>query len=217
VTAAPTPVGADYIARYTGLSVENARGYLARACQAGWIRRTAPGLYAGNPTLPEEDETTTAAVGEVVAAASGDLDLPVHPDRDREWDGQAAAFRVLEYATSADGEVDPQVLGRAFLYRAPDADPATLAAYKLGVADVVDDQLRIIPRAVFAVAGVLQGARGGADIPAGEQDELRGRVEDLYERLAEALKDPTLRALWDHDDDNDGDDGGQEERRRGTV
>ncbi|MBA9005955.1 phage minor head protein [Thermomonospora cellulosilytica] len=207
VTSAPAPVGAAYVARYTGLSVASARGYLARAAQAGWITRVSPGRYTGAATFPEEGETTAAArPGEVVAAMSGDLDLPIHPDRDHPWDGDAAASRVLEYATGPDGEVDPDALGRAFLWRDESADPATLAAYKLGVADVWDDdQLRIIPRSVFAVANVLQGGRGGVDIPDQDVERLRDRVEDLYERLAEEFDDPSLRAPWDQNEDRDED------------
>ncbi|NED87351.1 hypothetical protein G3I76_45625, partial [Streptomyces sp. SID11233] len=51
---------------------------------------------------------------------------------------------------------------------------------------------------------VLQGGRGGADIPETEQDDLRARVEDLYARLADALDDPTLRAPWDDDEEETG-------------
>ncbi|WP_188195577.1 hypothetical protein [Nonomuraea sp. SYSU D8015] len=46
---------------------------------------------------------------------SGDLDLPIHDDREAEWDGDATASRVLEWATREDGEVDAARLGKAFL------------------------------------------------------------------------------------------------------
>lgn len=196
VTASPTPVGAAPIAAAVGMSVTAVRSHLARAVKTGALVRLAPGLYTGTATLPEGPEVT--------AAVSGDMDLPVAADRDREWDGDAAASRVLDWATN-DGTVDADRLARAFLYRAADADPATLAAYKLGMADIVDGTLTLIPRAVYAIAAALQGARGGVDLPAEDRDRIRDRVEDLYERLADHFDDPTIRAPWDTDDEEDDD------------
>ncbi|MEC3995166.1 phage minor head protein [Actinacidiphila sp. DG2A-62] len=190
VSSAPIAVSAREVADAVGITVEQARSHLRRACDAGRIVRLARGLYIGASTLPED---------EVTAAMSGDTDLPILKDREHEWDGPAAASRVLAWATGEDDKVDADRLGRAFLYRDPDRDPATLAAYKLGHADVIDNRLQIIPRGVFAVAAVLQGSQGGADVPADEQDQLRHRVSDLYARLADALDDPGLHAPWDDD------------------
>lgn len=198
VASSPTPVGATQVADALAITTSAARNYLTRAAAAGYITRLARGLYVAASTIPE-------GRAEVVAAMSGDLDLPIHPERDAEWDGDAAASRVLEWATGEDSEVDAGRLGRAFLWRDPDADPATLAAYKLGIADLYqsggEERLEIVPRAVFAVAGVLQGARGGADIPDEEQTELRYRVSRLYRRLGEEF-DERLVAPWDEEEDD---------------
>lgn len=116
---------------------------------------------------------------------------------DVEWDGDAAAGRVAEWAgvDSPDAtEADWAKYARAFLYQDDDADPMTKGAYKLGVADVVDGELTLIPRGVYAVAGVLSGARGGADIPQAQQDRLKSAVRGLYERIASALDDDTIEA-----------------------
>lgn len=106
-----------------------------------------------------------------------------------EWDGDAAAQRVAEWAgvdAEDAGEGVWQKYGRAFLLRDDDADPMTRAAYKLGVADVVDGELTLIPRAVYAVASVLAGGRGGVDAPQEEQERLKGAVRSLYERIADS-------------------------------
>lgn len=206
VSSSPTPVTAADVADALGISPARARGFLTRAATAGLITRVGRGRYTAAATLPET---------EVVAAASGDLDLPVHPDRDAPWDGPKAASRVLAWATGDDGAVDGDRLTRAFLWRDPDRDPATLAAYKLGFADVRDDRLVIIARGVFAVAGALSGARGGVDVPDADMGGLRDRTEDLYERLADAFDDPSLTAPWDDNDDrDDADDGDGEEEER---
>jgi hypothetical protein len=202
VCGSPVPVGARDVAEALGLSVSTTKRHLRAAVRDGRILRIARGLYTAPSTIPE---------GEVVAAASGDLTLPVHADRDAEWDGDAAASRVLDWATSDDGTIDSDRLGAAFLYRDPEADPATLAAYKLGYADVFTSgdgqRLEVVANGVYAAAGALSGARGGVDIPVDEQEQLRGRVSDLYERLADAFDDPSIRAPWDDDStDDSGDD-----------
>lgn len=193
VSASPAPVGAREVAQALGMTMESARGHLLRATDAGRIVRLARGQYVGASSLPEGVEVT--------ASVSGDTSLPVHGNRDAEWDGDQAASRVLEWATGDGDAVDADRLSSAFLYRDPDADPATLSAYKLGYADVIDGELRIIARGVFAIGAVLQGARGGVDVPEGERGALLDRAEDLYERLADAFEDPTIRAPWVDDED----------------
>jgi len=46
----------------------------------------------------------------------------------------------------------------------------------LQFADVIGQTLTAMPRGIFAVAGVLAGARGGVDIPADEQDAIKAKV-----------------------------------------
>lgn len=192
VTASPTPVGASHIAQVFGLTLAQARGYLAQALATGQIVKLGPGAYVGVGTSLDGNG--------IVAAMVGDLRLPI-ADRDTSWDGDAAASRVLTWATGDNDTADPERLSTAFLWRDDTADPGTLAAYKLGIADVMDDGLRIVPNAVYAVAGALEGARGGVDLPDEARDDLRDRVEELYDRLAEEFDDPALRAPWDEEDD----------------
>nr|WP_202917973.1 phage minor head protein [Streptomyces taklimakanensis] len=189
VSTSPIPVSAADVAKALDMTVSQARDYLIRATAAGRLVRLSPGRYVGTSTLPE---------GEITASMSGDLDLPIHDDYDADWDGDAAASRVLDWATTGDTG-DPDRLGAAFLYRDPDADPATLAAYKLGIADVYDGELHIVVRAVYAVANVLEGGRGGVDIPAGEQDTLRERVTALYDRIADHF-DRDITPPWDREE-----------------
>lgn len=113
----------------------------------------------------------------LAAAVVGSDDLPIAPT-DLEWDGAGATRRVFDFYTDDDGNVDTEGVARAFLYRDPDADPTTQGAYKLGYADVVDGELRIVPRGVAATAG----GRGvsAADVPAEEQVRIQGRICSLY-------------------------------------
>lgn len=189
IRGSSTPVTAREIAEHFELTIEAARAHLAGAVETGHLVRIARGQYVAATDLPE---------GELAAAMSGDLELPINDNRDATWDGPKAASRVLEWATDDAGNVDGDKLAKAFLYRDPDADPATLSAYKLGIADVYDGRLEIVARAVFAVAGVLEGAMGGVDIPTDEQDQIREAVEELYERLADKFGDD-ITPPWEND------------------
>lgn len=193
VEAAATPVRPGQVADALGLDGQLTRTYLSRAFRAGRLSRPSRGLYTANPAPAPEPEVTAAAVG--------NTQLPVHPDRDRPWDGQAAAARVMAYAQqqAADsGDPPSRWLRQAFLYQDPDANPNSLSAYKLGYADVINGELRIVARGVFATAG----GRGldAADIPEDDREEIRERICTLYRRLANAFDDDDLVCPWDRDD-----------------
>lgn len=116
----------------------------------------------------------------LAAAVVGSTDLPIAA-RDMEWDGAAARRRVFELYTDDDGNVDTEGVARAFLWRDPDADPTTMGAYSLGFADVVDGELRIVPRGVAATAGG-RGVRA-ADVPADEVADIEARICSLYAQI----------------------------------
>ena len=106
-------------------------------------------------------------------------DLPL-TDRDREWDGDAAERRVRTWA-GADDEPNARYRDAHVWYDADQKDSFT--AYKLLIADVVDGHLKAVPRAVFAAAAVMQGSRGGVDVPEKDRSRIRGHLARYYEKL----------------------------------
>lgn len=143
--------------------------------------------------FPDEDEPASDTDWELLglaALATGTTRLPLAP-RGREWDGDAAAERVAAWA---DG--DPEKLDRAFFYRDLDANPRAVSSRKLGFADVIGGELKAVPRGIFAVAAVLQGSRGGVDIPDEDRDLIRRKVEQWYRRMAQEFNDPNLVPPW---------------------
>lgn len=136
-------------------------------------------------------------VGALTAAVrrSGWSDMPL-AERDMAWDGTAAEKRIAEQAGIGGDSPDWGSYAEAFLYQADDADPETKQAYGFQIVDLVDGSRRIIPRAVFAVAAVLQGARGGTVIPEADQTAMKGVVETLYNRMAKEFDDDTIKAPW---------------------
>ena len=88
-------------------------------------------------------------------------DLPL-ADRDRAWDGDAADKRVRKWADATD-EPDAKYRDAHVWYDADNKDE--FGAYKLLIADVIDGRLKAVPRGVMAAGNVMQGARGGVDLP----------------------------------------------------
>lgn len=225
VTTAPHPVGARDTGQALDITMTSARGALNRAAAKELIVRLARGLYVGNPSLGEDKTRTAAPVtAPLTAAVSGDLDLPVLPERDAEWDGDKAASRILAWATDEDGNVDADKLSQGFLYRDDTANPATVSAYKLPFADAItrgDTQhLEIIDTAVYTIANVLQGGMGGVDLPDDDREAIRGRVEELYARLAGEFDDDSIAPPWADDkntSDDQPDDSGEEQASAALV
>lgn len=157
--------------------------------------------------MPVPDEAEARAIadeaddeGALVAAVrrEGWADMPI-AGRDREWDGDAAAQR-LAAACDLDAEGDPgaeawNCYAAGFLW-VDDENRETRGAYKLGIVDIADGERVIVPAAVFAVASVLGGGRGGVDIPETDQATIRGVLDGLYGRMAEQFDDDALTAPW---------------------
>lgn len=108
-------------------------------------------------------------------------DLPL-TDRDREWDGDAAEKRVRTWAGAEDGP-NQKYRDAHIWYDADSKDNFT--AYKLLVADVVDGRLKAVPRAVMAAGNIMQGARGGIDIPAKDVDRVKSHLAKYYSKMGD--------------------------------
>lgn len=161
------PVTAADAARFLKLPIATVRRHLARAARKEEVVRITRGTYVSPVATASADVDD---VEELAASVTGAVDLPV-ADREREWDGDAAATRVFAWA---DG--DTVKIGKAFAYRDNAVNPVTKAAYKLGYADVLDGVLTIVPRGVFAAQAAMEGARGGTDVPADEVDAIKAKL-----------------------------------------
>lgn len=106
-------------------------------------------------------------------------DLPL-ADRDREWDGDAAEKRVREWAGAEDGPNEKYRDAHVW-YDADAKDNFT--GYKLLIADVIDGRLTVVPRGVITAGGVMQGARGGVDIPERDVDRVKSHLAKYYAKM----------------------------------
>ena len=101
-------------------------------------------------------------------------------DRDREWDGDAADKRVRKWA-GAEDEPNEKYRDAHVWY---DADKkGNYTAYKLLIADVVDGKLKAVPRGVMAAGGIMQGSRGGVDLPDKDVDRVKSHLAKYYDKM----------------------------------
>jgi hypothetical protein len=67
-----------------------------------------------------------------------------------------------------------------------DADKKqNFTAYKLLIADVVDGELKVVPRGVIASGNIMQGARGGADLPKKDIDRVKSHLAKYYKKMGD--------------------------------
>jgi len=122
-------------------------------------------------------------------------DLPLAP-RNHTWRKREANKRVRSWAGATDSPNTKY--RRAFLwYDRENAD--NFGSYKLQIADVLDGTLTAIPRAIFAAAAVMQGARGGVDIPDSDRPGVRRHIERYYAKMRDTFNDDSIIPPWKKD------------------
>ncbi len=103
-------------------------------------------------------------------------------DRDLKWDGDAAERRVREWAGAEDGPNDRYRDAHIWY----DADnKGNFSAYKLLFADVIDGRIKAVPRGVMAAGDVMQGARGGVDLPQKDIERVKSHLARYYRKMDE--------------------------------
>lgn len=198
----------DVVARAEGMgfAVRQDHGFTPHIT----LRYDEPGTDEPAPEVPVTDlafDRLTLAVGgdmtDLAArsfAVTGSGDLPLLDDREAAWDGAAAEQRIQEWASN-DGSGDPDTIDwgkyRSLHFYTDPAAGDTVGASKLPFADIFDGTPKAVWGAITAVAGVLSGAHGGADIPQNEQDEIKSRVAGYYGKARKMFKDKTIVAPWD--------------------
>jgi hypothetical protein len=110
-------------------------------------------------------------------------------DRDREWDGAAAEKRVRKWAGAEDAPNEKYRDAHVW-YDSEKKDNFT--AYKLLIADVINGKITAVPHGVMAAGNVMQGSRGGVDLPAKDIERVKGHLAKYYKKMGED-------APWDRD------------------
>ncbi len=67
-----------------------------------------------------------------------------------------------------------------------DADKKdNFTAYKLLIADVVGGDLKVIPRGLMTAGAVMQGSRGGVDLPDKDIDRVKSHLAKYYAKMGD--------------------------------
>lgn len=103
-------------------------------------------------------------------------------DRERSWDGDAADKRVRKWA-AAKGEPNTSYRDAHVWYDS--TAPDNFGSYKLLISDVIDGRLTAMPRGIKAAGAVMQGSRGGVDLPESEIARVRGHLTRYYEKMGD--------------------------------
>jgi HK97 family phage prohead protease len=144
-------------------------------------------------TFPAQPKARVSAVKSVVAYQ----DLPL-AERARSWDWAGAEQRVRSWAGAGEGLESAAAqhgYRRAFVwYDRENVDQ--FGAYKLQIADAIDGALTAVPRAIFAAAAAVMGARGGVDVPESDMEAVRRHLERYYAKMREEFDDETIAAPW---------------------
>lgn len=106
-------------------------------------------------------------------------DLPL-ADRDREWDGDAAEKRVRTWAKAQDEPNDEYRDAHVWYDK---EKKQNFTAYKLLIADVIGGKLTAVPRAVLTAGNVMQGSRGGANLPEGDIARVKSHLAKYYQKM----------------------------------
>jgi len=111
-------------------------------------------------------------------------------DKETGWEKEASIKRLMEWSES--GDVPSNKYRKAFLWY-DGKDKTSFSAYRFQIADVIDNQLKVIPRALYAAAGAIQSNRGTDGITEEELETIKMNVSKYYKKL-------DIVAPWDTDD-----------------
>lgn len=103
-------------------------------------------------------------------------------NRERAWDGDAAEKRVRKWASAKDA---PNTSYRDAHVWYDESATNNFGSYKLLIADVVNGRLTAMPRGVMAAGAVMQGSRGGVDLPEDEAPRVRGHLARYYAKMGD--------------------------------
>jgi len=101
--------------------------------------------------------------------------------RDKEWMPENADERVRAMTGSA--EAPSETYRNAFLFYDDNAADS-FESYQLPVCDVEDGEMQLVPRAVFTARAMLDGAKGGIELPEEDRAAVEATVNELYDRMS---------------------------------
>lgn len=146
----------------------------------------------GNPSLHSPAELIAANIligllgpsneEEAAIAELRAVPFAEHSTVDGAWDANAAVQRLRKWASSdGSGDTDKMDWGKYSQgFTIVDGPAENFGSYKLPHHDVVDGKLVDAKRGVYAAASVIQGGRGGVNMPAGDEAAVKAHIAKHY-------------------------------------
>ncbi|WP_231995973.1 hypothetical protein [Mycobacterium sp. 852002-51163_SCH5372311] len=66
------------------------------------------------------------------------------------------------------------------------ANKSNFTAYKLLIADVIGGELRVVPRGVMIAGAIMNGARGGINLPKADIGRVKSHLAKYYNKMGDA-------------------------------
>lgn len=98
-------------------------------------------------------------------------DLPI-AKKDSPWNFEDTATSLKH--------LSDEEFSKAFLWKGKIDNVET---HQFPVADFVEGELKIIPKALFSAAASLSGAKGGIDLPDDEKDGVKYQIDKYYKKM----------------------------------
>ena len=178
--------------------------------------------YDVDPERQKEDQQHGAYVDSSGRddAATPYADLPILRDREHSNQDEGTLWRIRKWASS-DGSADKDKIdwdkyARAFFWVDPD-HKHDFGGYKLKFADVVQGKLVAVPRGVFSAAALIQGSRGGVDMPEADRAKVKAHIAHYYRKMAEVFNDRGIVPPWEKEGRTDSLERGVHRIDRGAV
>lgn len=149
-----------------------------------------------------KEKALLASAGVEIELTHFDINLkawdswPLAP-REYKFDADDAVKRIA--AWSGIGSKTPSLdhYASTFLWRDGSQAGDTLAqdSFRLPLADIINGQPHLIYHAVYAAAALLSGGHGGLpNIPAADQERMKGVINQIYAKMAQTFGDSGMKS-----------------------
>ena len=108
-------------------------------------------------------------------------------DRGFPWAASNARKRIAKWASSDDSgdkdKIDWKKFGQGFIVLRNEDELENMSSYILPFADIIDGEMKAVPRGVFAASAVLMGARGGVELSDADRKGAMKFCESYYHMM----------------------------------
>lgn len=97
--------------------------------------------------------------------------------------GRRSRKKRIRAWAGAEGEPNPRYRDAHVWYDG--GNKGNFTAYKLLIADVIDGKVYAVPRGIMVAGNVMQGSRGGVDLPKQDIDRVKSHLAKYYKKMGE--------------------------------